>query len=78
MHGFSRDGKAGFGRIFPLRRRKRDLPIVASAGIGKGEEFPAVAGLEEHDGEEGDHREDEGEDEAFEQGGGEEGRSIAY
>jgi hypothetical protein len=47
MHGFCRDGKAGFGRMFPLQWRNMDSPIVASAGIGKGEEFLPVAGLEE-------------------------------
>lgn len=47
MHGFSRDGKAGFGIMFPLRWRNMDSSIVASAGIGKGEEFLPVAGVKE-------------------------------
>ena len=45
------------------------MPRVASAGIGDGKNPPAVPRLEENHGEEGDHEEEEGEDEARENGG---------
>ena len=61
MHGFYRDGKARFGRIFPPCRPRPGLPIVASAGIGNRENPLAVAGLQEDHGEERDHEEEDGE-----------------
>jgi len=53
MHGFYRDGKARFGRIFPPCRPRLELPVVPDEELGNRKDPLSVAFLEEDQGEEG-------------------------